>query len=148
MQIQVFNRDYFSDHRGLTYTIWEDNLPIKFVLDKVIHGDIGHTRGFHGDSKTWKLITCLLGSFDLVLLDPKSKEMQQFRLSETNGISVLVPPGIANAHQGLEPYIMFYKWSEPYDYSIQFTINPECYKWKYEPILSDRDLNARKLKEL
>lgn len=140
-QVKVFYNNSFDDHRGSTYTIWQ-NFGMDFCLDKVISGSIGCTRGFHGDNITWKYITCLHGNMDLVLLDPKTKETQSFYLSNKNKICILVPPGIANAHQGLSEYIMFYKWTEPYDQSIQFSINPSFYGWKYEPILSDRDINS------
>ena len=146
MEAKIFINDSFEDHRGSTYTVWKD-FGMNFCLDKIIRGSAGCTRGFHGDSITWKYITCLYGSMDLVILDPTTKKTKQFNLTDQNKVCVLVPPGTANAHQGLSDYIMFYKWTEPYDQSIQFSINPLFYNWKLEPILSERDLKAPTLEE-
>ena len=64
----IIDQKYF-EQRGNIYTIYEDRrLPVDctFVQDKISKSNQGVIRGFHGDNKTWKLITCLHGKVKLV----------------------------------------------------------------------------------
>ena len=107
-------------------------------------------RGIHGDKETWKLVSCLLGRFYLVIVNcnessPQFGRWDSFTLSEKNRHQVLVPPNFGVAHLALTDRIIFhYKQSTYYNPSMQFT-----YKWNDEklniwwpiknPILSIRD---------
>ena len=77
--------------------------------------------GIHGDTKTWKLISCLQGSFYMVVVnnDPNSsqyREWASFTLSDTNHLQVLVPPNFGNGHVVMsERAIFHYKQSTEYD---------------------------------
>jgi dTDP-4-dehydrorhamnose 3,5-epimerase len=153
LDVLVLEEDFHKDERGYTFTFYEDSYKLpNFCLDKAITGKKGSLRGFHGDRDTWKLFTCLSGSISLVALDMRREsktylQMEQFTLSKKNRISILVPPGVANAHQGNSNYVLVYKWSEPYNISKQFTIRYDIYKWPHKPILSERDKTAPTLKE-
>jgi dTDP-4-dehydrorhamnose 3,5-epimerase-like enzyme len=107
-------------------------------------------RGFHGDFYTYKLITCLWGSFDLALLDmrrgPTFKQIE-YTPFKANQTCILVPPGVFNCHLGHEDYLLHYKWSHQYDLSAQDTIS---YKEAFNLpnlIASQRDQNAPSLGE-
>ena len=121
-----------------------------FIQDDISISRQHVLRGIHGDSKTWKLVSCLYGSFYLVVInnDPKSnqyKKWQSFTLSDKNMIQVLVPPKFGNGHLVLSSNAVFhYKQTTEYDRSSQFTIlwnDPECKIWWpiKQPILSIRD---------
>ncbi len=107
-------------------------------------------RGLHGDSKTWKLISCLFGEFQLIVVnnDQKSnqyKKWESFKLSAKNRKQILVPPKFGNGHLVLsEKAIFYYKQNTQYDRKSQFTIkwNDPSFKFKWlrkKVILSKRD---------
>jgi dTDP-4-dehydrorhamnose 3,5-epimerase len=107
-------------------------------------------RGIHGDNKTYKLVSCLYGEFQLIVVnnDPKSsqfKKWQSFDMSFRNRSQILIPPKFGNGHLVLsETAIFHYKQNTQYDRNSQFTIkwNDPLYKFEWKsksPILSDRD---------
>ncbi len=147
---------YFEDHRGYYLETYnkklykEKGIDIDFVEDDISIATKGVIKGIHGDSSTWKLISCLHGEFYLVVInyDEESKDFgkwQSFVLSQTNKHQVLVPPKHGNGHLCLtEKSIFHYKQSSYYGSSKQFTILWNDPKFKIfwpikDPILSERD---------
>ena len=56
----VFFEGKYFEKRGNIYTIFkQEDMPegVTFVQDKISKSFQGVIRGFHGDNKTWKLIT-------------------------------------------------------------------------------------------
>ncbi len=108
-------------------------------------------RGLHGDSLTDKLITCIHGDLQLVIVDlrensPTYMNQLSYRLSEDEPISIFVPKGCVNAHLCLsERCIFYYKWSKKYcgaenQVTIKYDDEKLAIKWLSDsPILSDRD---------
>lgn len=154
----INNKKKYFENRGSNYTIYDyRDYNINFVQDKISKSFQGVIRGFHGDDKTWKLITCLYGKIKLVTYDLDSDKRNEFYLDgdEKNSVSVLVPPRTLNAHQCLSSHCIFhYKWSEYYtspedQWSVYYNddnINP---KWEDIPkIISDRDKNSKSLQDL
>lgn len=145
--------------RGNIYTIYnKSDTNIEFVQDKISKSFQGVIRGFHGDNKTWKLISCLYGRIKFVTydIDNDAKETYILDGDSKESVSILVPPRVLNAHQCLSSHCIFhYKWSKYYtspedQWSVYFNdseINPE-WNTEYEDIISHRDLNAQSLKEL
>jgi dTDP-4-dehydrorhamnose 3,5-epimerase len=146
----------FEDFRGFyveTYNknIFQDNgLDIDFIQDDISVSRKDVLRGIHGDQKTWKLISCLYGSFYLLVvnndqLSPQYKQWTSFTLSATNRLQVLVPPKFGNGHLVLsEEAIFHYKQNTDYDRAGQFTLlwdDPEFDFWwpTKNPVLSRRD---------
>jgi len=154
-----FNKDKHFEDRGSLYTIYDSrDFEIKFVQDKISKSNQGVIRGFHGDSITWKLITCLYGRIKLVTYDVDTDIKQEYILDgdDKESISVLVPPRVLNAHQCLSSHCIFhYKWSHHYtgpenQWSVYYndsTINPQ-WNWDFASIISDRDMNADSLLNL
>lgn len=153
----IYKNTKFIDHRGIIYTIYnKQEHHIEFVQDKITKSKYGTIRGFHGDSKTWKLITCLYGKIKLITFDLKNYIKKQYILDsdDIENTSILVSPNSINAHQCLsESCIFHYKWSEFYTKpEQQWTINyddPDIgADWdKSMPIIiSDRDKNGISLK--
>ncbi len=149
----------FEDFRGAyvgTYNekIYNDaGITAKFIQDDISISFKCVLRGIHGDTKTWKLISCLYGRIYLVVVncDRQSSHFgkwEPFSLSDSNRLQVLVPPKYGVAHLVMsEKAIFHYKQSSYYDRASQFT-----YRWdepifniywpvKY-PILSERDNKA------
>tara|TARA_A100001015_G_scaffold51887_1_gene56984 strand:+ start:1167 stop:1682 length:516 start_codon:yes stop_codon:yes gene_type:complete len=146
----------FQDHRG-SYTetynkefMIENKIDIEFLQDDISVSHKNVLRGIHGDGRTFKFISCLFGSFQLIVVnnDPVSdqfKKWESFDLSFDNRNQILIPPKFGNGHLVLSDFAIFhYKQNTQYDRESQFTIkwNDPSYgfKWKNNnPILSLRD---------
>jgi len=142
------------DHRGIyieTYNKRDyEQLGIDFVQDDVSVSSKNVLRGIHGDSKTYKLISCPYGKIYLVVVNydkesPEFRKWTSFTLGTEDYFQILVPPKFGNGHLILTDYAVFsYKQSEYYDRSSQFTIrydSPELgVYWPVStPVLSYRD---------
>ena len=148
------------EKRGSIYTIYDQRkMPqsLNFVQDKIAKSNQGVIRGFHGDNKTWKLITCLQGSIKLVTFNIDSNERSVYLLNgdSTEAASVLVPPRTLNAHQCLSQGCIFhYKWSEFYtapedQWSVHYDDPDICPEWdkKLHITVSERDKKSPTLRE-
>lgn len=146
----------FEDFRGHYVETYNERLYGEAGIDQhFIQDDISVSRrhvlrGIHGDDKTWKLISCLQGSFYMVVInnDPQSSQYRKwtsFTLSESNRLQVLVPPKFGNGHVVMsEQAIFHYKQTTDYDRSGQFTLiwnDPALNIWwpVQNPIVSQRD---------
>ena len=123
---------------------------IEFVEADISTSTKGVIKGIHGSDGTGKLVSCLYGKFQLVVVncDKQSDGFYKhatFVLSDKNRRMVYVPPKFGNGHQCLSDYCIFhYYQTEYYDPKGQFTV-----KWDDEllnifwplkpPILSIRD---------
>lgn len=164
-RVLLFKPETFTDYRGLNMEIY--NLEkysnqifeklgekISFVQDNITESSKNVLRGIHGDSRTWKLATCLEGEifFVVVNCEKKSKHFgkwQNFYLTDSNKHQVLVPPNFGNAHLVLSQKAIFhYKWSEYFEQIKQFSYRWDDPKfgiiWPIKnPILSKRDKESK-----
>lgn len=146
----------FKDFRGKYIETYNDkiykknSINIKFIQDDISISKKNVLRGIHGDNKTWKLVSCLYGSFYLVVLnhDRKSKNFGNYIsvvLSDKNNLQVLIPPKHGNGHFVLSKQAIFhYKQNTLYERKSQFTVkwNDPSFKIRWptkNPILSKRD---------
>lgn len=138
--VELYNRQVYAD-AGIPHDFCQDNISVssKHVL-----------RGVHGDAETWKLISCLVGSLYLLVInnDEQSSQYRRweaFTLSETNRQQVLVPPKFGNGHLVLSEQAVFsYKQNTYYNRAGQFTLywnDPALKLWWpiKDPIVSQRD---------
>lgn len=143
-----FRGHYIETYNKRLYN--EAGIEQDFVQDDISVSRRHVLRGIHGDDKTWKLISCLQGSFYMVVInnDPRSPQYRKwtsFTLSESNRLQVLVPPKFGNGHVVMsEQAIFHYKQTTDYDRSGQFTIvwnDPSVGIWwpVQTPIVSERD---------
>ena len=149
-----------KDFRGDIWTSFlkekvEKLLPkgLIFKHDKFSSSKKNVLRGIHGDSKSWKLVTCVYGEIQQVVVDmrhksPTFKCWQDFKINKKNQKLILIPPNMGNAYYVLSNQaIYYYKLAYKGDYidsKDQFTI-----KWNNKeinigwiaktPILSARD---------
>ena len=146
----------FSDHRGkYTETYDEDaykraGIDVHFIQDDISFSKKNVLRGIHGDQETYKLVSCLHGSFVLIVVnnDSESEEYKKwitFNLSGDDEIQILIPPKFGNGHfVTSDDAIFHYKQNTYYNPKGQFTImwnDPEYnFVWPNNtPILSKRD---------
>ena len=138
--VETFNKDDYADA----------GIDIEFVQDDISVSNHKVLRGIHGDSETWKLVSCHYGSFYLVVLnnDPESEQYLQWdsmTLSDKNRLQVLIPPKFGNGHLVLSEMAIFhYKQNTYYNQKGQFTYvwnDPKVNIWWpiKDPILSVRD---------
>lgn len=146
----------FEDFRGTYVELYNEELynkagvTVKFVQDDISVSSRDVLRGIHGDSETWKLISCLHGKFYLMVINwdeasPQYRQWESFTLSDQNRTQVLIPPKFGNGHLVLSEFAIFhYKQSSYYNRLGQFTIpwnDPALNLWwpVKNPILSRRD---------
>ena len=147
----------FGDHRGDFFESFNarefrelTGIEAEFVQDDISTSTRHVLRGVHGDASTWKLVSCLVGRFYLLVVnnDPGHEQYRQwqgFTLSDTNRLQVLIPPRFGNGHVVLSDFAVFhYKQSSYYDRASQFTLrwnDPALGLWwpVRDPIVSRRD---------
>ena len=146
----------FEDFRGTYVELYNDKLyrdagiDMKFIQDDISTSSRHVLRGIHGDSTTWKLISCLYGKFYLVVVNwdktsPQFRQWESFILSDQNRLQILIPPKFGNGHLVLsEQAIFHYKQSTYYDFTGQFTLlwdDPDLNIWwpVKHPLVSKRD---------
>ncbi len=146
----------FEDFRGHyveTYNksiYYSSGIPIEFIQDDISVSYRNVLRGIHGDNKTWKLISCLYGSFYFVVVNndpasPQYRQWQSFTISDINRLQVLVPPKFGNGHLVMSEQAVFhYKQTTEYNRAAQFTLHwndPTLKIWWpiQNPIVSERD---------
>jgi dTDP-4-dehydrorhamnose 3,5-epimerase len=143
-----------EDFRGIYIELYNEKLykelGVAFLQDDISTSYKNVLRGIHGDNSTYKLVSCLYGSFYLVVVnnDPESKQYEKwcsFTLSDRNHLQVLIPPKFGNGHLVLTDTAIFhYKQNTLYNRESQFTLkwnDPELnIFWPItNPILSERD---------
>ena len=158
----LFKRQYSEDHRG-TYEplyvkdIYTESIKehtgdiVEFMEDDFATSSKHVLRGIHGDDRTWKLVTCLYGSYYIVVVncDPNSDKFgqwQNFTLSDTNKYQLLIPPFHGHAYVVMSDKAIFhYKQSCIYQgMNKQFTYKYDDSRFNIwwpikNPIVSERD---------
>lgn len=151
-----------TDLRGNIFTSYnheiyqEELLPQKlnFKHDKFATSKKNVLRGLHGDTKTWKLVSCAYGEIFEVVVDmrPESStylKWEGFVLKSEEYMQVLIPPRFVNGYFVNSDIALFhYKLAydgEYIDANEQMTVawNDERLKidWNTNnPILQERDI--------
>ena len=143
-----FRGEYLESYNMCEYSL--NGLDQEFIQDDFSISSKDVLRGIHGDEETWKLVSCIYGSFFLVVVnnDPhhhQYKKTFEINLSEKKRNQILIPPKFGNGHMVTsEKAIFHYKQTTYYNQKGQFTIlwnDKELdIKWPHlNPILSKRD---------
>ena len=156
----AFRVSVFNDIRGSIYTTYlktkfHNFLPrdLEFVHDKFSQSKKNVLRGLHGDNKTWKLVTCVYGEIQQVVVDcrPESSSYMQWEsyiINSKDQIVLLVPPNFANGYCALsDDAVYHYKLAYVGDYNdvddqfvIKWNDSRLNIKWMTDrPILNQRD---------
>ena len=158
-ELIVLEHSFFEDHRGKIWTSYMSNyaktlghLPI-FRHDKFAVSKKGTLRGIHYDNSMSKLVACVSGEIQQVVVDmrPESanyKQWESFALNSDKPMSILIPPMFGNAflvksQEAVYHYKVSYK-DKYMDAADQFTAkcnDPEInIKWDCTPsLISQRD---------
>ena len=124
-----------------------------FKHDKFSTSKRNVLRGIHGDTKSWKLVTCVHGEIQQVVVDmrkdsPTYKQWQDFIISKDNRQLILMPPNMGNAYYvNSSEAVYHYKLAYNGDYidageqfSVRWNDNTIGINWMSDnPILSNRD---------
>ncbi len=153
--IKIYKHSKFKDFRGEIWTKWDKKhfKNIKFNLSKFATSKKNVLRGFHGDTKSWKLVSCIEGKVLNVVVDYRKNsknflKYSSFILSDKNKLAILIPPGFLNSYLCLSKTCIYsydYSFKGNYNdvkeqYSIKWNDKKINFKWPIKrPILSKRD---------
>ncbi len=156
----IFKPSVGIDDRGTIFTtydkhIYDKYLPksLSFIHDKFAESKNNVLRGLHGDIKTWKLVSCILGEIYEVVVDMRQDSKTYLKwdswvLNDKNKFQVLIPPNFVNGYYVMSEKAIFHyklaylgeyldvkdqivaKWDDP-----KLNILWPC----SNPILQDRD---------
>ena len=153
--VYTFKPSVYNDERGMLWSLWDNSiLEMEFNLDKVSSSRKDVFRGFHGDYKSHKFITCLHGELDFWIVDTRNTDSdglfttEYYQLKGDEPFSILIPPKVLNGFLvKSEGSIFHYKWSFEGDYpdvDQQISLNKNDPRIRIDfscsaPILSERD---------
>lgn len=158
--VYIFTPSYGKDERGIIYTsfyedVFENYLPkgLMFKHDKFSSSKNNVLRGIHGDTKSWKLVTCVYGEIYQVVVDCRKdslsyKKWEAFTINSEKPRLILLPPNMGNSfYVNSDMAIYHYKLAyegEYLDAEDQFSLkwnDPTIgIKWPVDnPLLSSRD---------
>jgi dTDP-4-dehydrorhamnose 3,5-epimerase len=161
--VKIVTPSVYAESRGSVWTSYSLDflgslLPrdLSFKHDKFSNSYKNVLRGIHGDHKSWKLVSCIQGQIQQVVVDMRESsntylKSQSFDLGDQNKSMILIPPGMGNAfYVKSSSAIYHYKLAysgEYIDADEQFTVSwndPRLkIKWQGDnPILSERDMRA------
>ena len=111
------NINSFKDIRGEIWTSYNrdfDKVDVNHV--KFNTNNLGVFRGFHTDSKTIKIASCISGKIIAFIVWPDNSRYMQFQLCADKHSSLLIPAGFYNGFLALEKSIYVYQLSYPGEY--------------------------------
>jgi dTDP-4-dehydrorhamnose 3,5-epimerase len=161
-EVKIYQPDIYTDFRGDLLTLWNKDQfepKLDFKHNKISTSRKDVLRGMHGDTKSWKLTTCLHGEMYFVVVDirPESENYLKWDsiiLNDRSRKLILTPPQFAIGFLVLsDQALLNYMWAyegEYADINEQFTIKWNDPKiniaWPIEnPLLSLRDKNTKLL---
>ena len=136
--IKLFTHPRNSDLRGYfqrisDYSEIQPYCSAQFIQSSIsFNAKKGTIRGLHfqaAPSKEWKYITCLQGALFDCLVDVREKSSTygnylEFELTENNGLSILIPPGVAHGFQTLvDNTLINYQMTDSYNQSLARTLS-------------------------
>jgi len=152
--------EFHADQRGVFLETYNESkykdlgIDTHFVEDDISVSNKNVLRGIHGNSETWKLISCIHGKVFFVAINcDKQSSMfgkwESFDLNNENHWLVLIPPMYGSSYLTLtDKAVVQYKQSSYYNPETQF-----AYKWDdpafninwpiENPILSPRDAGTK-----
>jgi dTDP-4-dehydrorhamnose 3,5-epimerase len=158
--VYILKPSISEDARGNIWTSFlndevEKLLPrdLYFKHDKFSTSKHNVLRGIHGDTKSWKLVTCVHGEIQQVVVDCRKdsstyKQWQSFIINQHNQLLILIPPHMGNAYYvNSENAVYHYKLAYTGNYidadeqfSLSWNDDSIGINWLSEnPFLSNRD---------
>ena len=136
--VSLFMHKKKLDDRGYFQRISDQNEIEKICSANFIQSSVsfnsskGTIRGLHfqaAPSKEWKYVTCLRGAIFDCVVDLREDSLTygqhvEFELTQDNGLSVLIPPGVAHGFQTLEnETLISYQMTDIFDESLARTLS-------------------------
>ena len=158
--VYILTPSISADARGNIWTSFlkeeaEKLLPsnLYFKHDKFSTSKHNVLRGVHGDTKSWKMVTCVHGEIQQVVVDcrknsPTYKHWQDFIINQDKPLIILIPPNMGNAYYVKSSEAVYhYKLAYDGDYidadeqfSVRWNDKSIGIRWLSDnPILSNRD---------
>ena len=109
-EVLIIKPSAYYDLRGNIYTSFHKksygnilNVELDFLHDKFAESKQNVLRGLHGDTKTWKLVSCVFGEIFEVVVDmrpnsPTYLKWDAFQLDSDNYSQILIPPYFVNGY--------------------------------------------------
>ena len=156
----IYLKNIFKDNRGLYIESfnkkkYKSHFDLNFVEDDFSINKKGVFKGIHGDHATWKLVSCVYGKCEAIIVNcnKQSKNFgkwEKFICSADDYFQILIPPRYGNSFLVLSSIAVYhYKQTQYYKgANKQFTYNYKDPKFKInlsnnKPIVSKRDMNAK-----
>ena len=157
----IIKSSKFVDHRGSIRTIFDSILLRKLNLSSFNHTKLTYSeknvfRGFHGDTKSWKLIKCVYGTIDQYIFDFRTESktygnLFKIKISHNEESMILIPPGCLNGFHTLSDsstYLYNLSYSGEYiDSADQITLSwddPRINLKLKNPIVQEKDRISNK----
>jgi dTDP-4-dehydrorhamnose 3,5-epimerase len=159
----IYSESNFIDDRGqyiesFNKKKYKSYFNLDFVEDDFSINTVRVFKGIHGDNVTWKLVSCVYGKCEAIIVncDKKSKKFgkwEKFICTPENYFQILIPPSYGNSFLVLSQVAVYhYKQTQYYKgANKQFTYNYKDPAFKIKlsckkPIISKRDSNAQFIK--
>lgn len=158
--VYLFRPSVSADMRGNIWTSFvkgdiEKYLPaeVHFKHDKFSTSKQNVLRGIHGDTKSWKLVTCVHGEIHQVVVDyregsPTYLKYHKVIINTGNQLMMLIPPNMGNSYF-VSSKEAVYHYKLAYDGNYLDADEQFSLKWNdprigiewptTDPILSERD---------
>lgn len=163
--VYIITPSIASDNRGNIYTSFlkdeiDKLLPngLYFKHDKFSHSSQNVLRGIHGDTKSYKFVSCVYGEILQVVVDmrensPTYLQYEKFHISKDSQHFILIPPNMGNAYfvkskEAVYHYKLAYEGEyidAPEQFSFAYNDERIGIDWELNgivPILSKRDLQS------
>ncbi len=163
--VYIITPSIATDNRGNIYTSFlkdeiDKLLPngLCFKHDKFSHSIQNVLRGIHGDTKSYKFVSCVYGEILQVVVDmrensPTYLQYEKFYISKDSQKFILIPPNMGNAYfvkskEVIYHYKLAYEGEyidAPEQFSLAYNDERIGIDWELngiEPILSKRDLKS------
>jgi len=165
-EVKLLEQALFRDPRGAFAEVWREDdgrapdLP-RFVQDNIARSVKGVVRGLHFQNPRpqAKLVTVALGEIfdvavDVRLGSPTFGRWTAYRLSDSNGRQLFIPPGFAHGYQTLSDVsVVVYKCSDFYssddERAVRWNDGELGIRWPIRgAVVSPRDAAAPVLRDL
>lgn len=131
----IYPHSTYKDNRGTYIESFNKRYYKKFLKSEFLEDDFSLNKrnvfkGIHGDNKTWKLVSCIYGRCEAIIVNcnKKSKKFglwEKFILSSDDYYQLLIPPSFGNSFLVLSKIAVYhYKQTQYYKGKTkQFTYN-------------------------
>ena len=100
---------HYTDTRGDIWTAYKSSeIFPECTHTKLNTNKRGVFRGFHSDTKTTKLVSCIKGEIVAMILSPDNLQYKTYVLSSCSHSTLLIPPGFYNGFLSVTESIYMY----------------------------------------